>query len=108
MPRSTSILAMSQPCASGAGDARHSRRPSRWKLVGPARSSPHLAAANVADLDGLSAKIAEAQELDASIKAKDAELQSLQAQIASLVDSAQKLREALDRAKRRAAPHSGT
>ena len=36
--------------------------------------APHLAAANVADLDGLSAKIAEAQELDTGIKAKDAEL----------------------------------
>ena len=43
--------------------------------------APHLTAANVADLDGLSAKIAEAQELDTSIKARDAELQSLQVQI---------------------------
>ncbi len=60
---------------------------------------PHLAAANVADLDGLSAKITEAQALDASVKAKNAELQSLQAQIDSLIDSAQKLREALERKK---------
>ena len=61
--------------------------------------APHLMAANVEDLDGLSAKIAEAQALDASIKAKDAELESLQGQIDSLADSAQKLREASERAK---------
>jgi hypothetical protein len=60
---------------------------------------PHLAAAGVADLDGLSAKTAEAQELDTSLKAKDAELESLRAQIASLAGSGQKLREASDRAK---------
>lgn len=59
--------------------------------------APHLAAANVADLNGLTAKIAEAQELDTSVKAKDADLHSLQVQIASLVDSAQELREASDR-----------
>jgi hypothetical protein len=59
--------------------------------------APHLAAANVADLDGLSAKIAEAQELDTSVRARDTELQSLQVQIASLGDSAQRLREALER-----------
>jgi len=59
--------------------------------------APHLAAANVADLDGLTAKIAEAQELDTSVKTKDADLHSLQLQIASLVDSAQELREASDR-----------
>jgi Tfp pilus assembly protein FimV len=37
--------------------------------------------------------------LGASIKAKAAELQSLQAQIDSLIDTAKKLREALDRKK---------
>ena len=52
----------------------------RWR----SEVEPHLRAANVEDLDGLSAKIAEAQALDASIKAKDVELQSLQAQIDSL------------------------
>jgi chromosome segregation ATPase len=41
--------------------------------------APHLAAASVTDLDGLSAQILEAQGLDTSIKAKDAELQSLHA-----------------------------
>ncbi len=61
--------------------------------------APHLAAANVADLDGLNTKIVEVQELDTSIKAKDAEVRSLQAQIASLGDSAQKLREALEHRK---------
>jgi hypothetical protein len=60
---------------------------------------PHLGAANVSDLDRLSAKVAEAQELDARIKTKDAELESLRAQIASLAGSGQKLREASDRAK---------
>ncbi len=58
--------------------------------------APHLAAANVADLDGLSAKIAEAQELDASIKAKGVELESLQFQIAALADPAHTLRAASD------------
>ena len=53
----------------------------------------HLAAANVVDLDGLSAKIAEAQELESSVKAKDTELEALRAQIAALVDSAQRLRQ---------------
>jgi hypothetical protein len=61
--------------------------------------APHLAAANVADLEGLGAKIAEAQELDMSVKARDTELQSLEAQIASLGDSAKKLPEALERKK---------
>ena len=58
---------------------------------------PHLSAAQVASLDDLSAKLTEAQELDASIRAKDTELQSLRVQATSLVDSAQVLRAALDR-----------
>jgi hypothetical protein len=61
--------------------------------------APQLAAANVTDLDGLSAKIVEAQELETSVKAKVVEWEFLQAQIASLGDSAQKLREALERKK---------
>lgn len=60
--------------------------------------APQLAAVNVEDLDGLSAKIAEAQELDSSIKAKGAELASLQGQIAAVADPAHALREASDRA----------
>ena len=60
---------------------------------------PHLAAAGVGDLDGLSARIGEVQELDTGIRAKDAELESLRAQIASLAGSGQRLREASDRVK---------
>ena len=59
---------------------------------------PHLVAAGVTDLDGLDAKIAEAQELDADIKTKDAEMESLRAQIAALTGAAETLREASDRA----------
>jgi len=66
----------------------------RWRR----EVAPHLAAAKVADLDALGAKIAEAQELDTHIRAKDAELQSLELQLVSLAGSAQRLREALDRA----------
>lgn len=58
---------------------------------------PHLNAANVADLDGLTARIAEAQDLDSSIKVKNTELQSLEIQIASLIDSAEVLRDAIAR-----------
>ena len=51
-----------------------------------------------ADLDGLDAKIAEAQELDAGIKTKDLEAESLGAQIAALSGAAETLHEASDRA----------
>jgi hypothetical protein len=61
--------------------------------------APHLAAASVSDLDSLASRIAEAQGLDVDIKAKDAELESLRGQIASLADASQVLREASDRAK---------
>jgi DNA repair exonuclease SbcCD ATPase subunit len=67
----------------------------RWR----SEVEPHLRAANVEDLDGLSAKIAEVQALDASITAKDVELRSLQAQIDSLADSKENLNEALKRKK---------
>ena len=60
---------------------------------------PHLVAAGVTDLDGLDAKIAEARELDAGIKAKDAELESLRTQIAALTGAAEALREASNRAE---------
>ncbi|MEP7310494.1 MAG: AAA family ATPase [Acidobacteriota bacterium] len=59
--------------------------------------APHLAAANAVDLDGLSAKTAEAHELESSVQAKDKEVESLRTQLAALVDSAQRLREAFDR-----------
>jgi hypothetical protein len=64
---------------------------------------PHLIAAGVADLDGLDVKIAEAQELDAGIKKKDADMESLCAQIAALTGAAEMLREASDRAAARRA-----
>lgn len=59
---------------------------------------PHLVAAGVADLDGLDAKIAECRDLDSGIKAKDAEVESLRAQIAALAGAAA-LREASNRAE---------
>jgi AAA domain len=58
----------------------------------------HLVAAGVTDLDGLDAKIAEGRELDASIRATDAELESLRSQIAALNGAAEALREASNRA----------
>jgi hypothetical protein len=66
----------------------------RWNR----EAAPHLIAAGVTELDGLDAKIAEAQELDAGIKTKDVEIESLRAQIAVLAGAAETLREASDRA----------
>ena len=60
--------------------------------------APQLAAAGVTDFEGLDAKIAEAQELDSGIKAKDAELNSLRAQVNALAGAVEALREASDRA----------
>ena len=65
--------------------------------------SPLLVAAGVTDLDGLEAKIAEAQELDAGIQKKDAEMESLSAQISALKGATETLREASDRAAARRA-----
>jgi hypothetical protein len=56
----------------------------------------HLLGAGVIDLDGLSAKVAEAQELDSAIKQKDTDLKSLQEQIAPLSGVADALRHAAD------------
>jgi hypothetical protein len=55
---------------------------------------PYLAAAGVTDLSGLDVKCAEAQELDSGVRAKDAELDSLRAQLAGLDGAAEALREA--------------
>ena len=66
----------------------------RWSR----EAAPHLIAAGVTNFEGLDAKIAEAQELDSGIKAKDAELDSLRAQITALAGAAEALREASDRA----------
>ena len=58
---------------------------------------PHLAAAGVNDLDGLDAKVAEAQELNVGMKAKDTDLDSLRAQISLLTDAEELLRQASER-----------
>jgi hypothetical protein len=58
---------------------------------------PQLVATGVTDLDGLDTKIAGAQELDASIKTKDAELESLRTQMAAFAGATAALREASDR-----------
>jgi hypothetical protein len=55
---------------------------------------PHLLAAGVMDLDGLDAKVAESRDLDAGIKAKAIDLESLRAQIDALGGAAGALREA--------------
>ena len=66
----------------------------RWSRV----VVPHLAAAGVIDLAGLDVKIAEAQELDSGIRAKDAELDLLRTQLAGLDGAAEALREASNQA----------
>jgi hypothetical protein len=64
---------------------------------------PCLTAAGVTDLHGLDVKIAEAQELDAAISKKDAEIELLRAQIAALTGATETLREASERAATRRA-----
>ena len=59
---------------------------------------PHLAAAGVADLDALDAKISEARDLETRIKSLDADLESLRRQIATFAGVADALREASARA----------
>jgi DNA repair exonuclease SbcCD ATPase subunit len=58
---------------------------------------PHLKAVGAADLAGLEAKVVEAQELDGAIKAKEAEIGSLQTQILGMGATADVFREASDR-----------
>jgi hypothetical protein len=65
----------------------------RWNL----EVAPHLAAVGTTDLDGLDAKVVEVQELDAHIKAKDIEIESLRSQIEPLTGAEDALRTALDR-----------
>jgi hypothetical protein len=65
----------------------------RWD----AEVAPHLAASGATDLDGLSAKLEEMQALDAEVKVKDSELESLRRQIALLTESAEKLPDASNR-----------
>src|SRR5262249_16270268 len=57
---------------------------------------PQLAAAGVTDLAGLDVKIAEAQELDSGIRAKDADLDSLRPQLTGLDGAAETPREVAD------------
>jgi hypothetical protein len=59
---------------------------------------PHLERADVTDIEGLDAKIAYARELDASIKSKDLECESLRSQIAGLAGASDALREASEQA----------
>ena len=66
----------------------------RWRK----EVQPHLVAAGVTDLDGLDAKSREAQELDADVKAKDMEIESLRSQLTTFSGAAQALREASERA----------
>ena len=66
----------------------------RWRREVESR----LAAAGVADLAGLDAKSEEAQRLDSSVRAKDAELESLRTQLAGFDGAAEALREASARA----------
>ena len=77
MPRSMSISPTSRQCGFAAGDERRSRRWSRWSSGGSARSRRILRPPSVKDLDALAAKVEEARALDASIVAKDAELEAL-------------------------------
>jgi hypothetical protein len=58
---------------------------------------PHLTAAGVTDLEGLEVRITEAQELEAAIKNKDAEIESLRAQISAFAGGADELREASEK-----------
>ena len=66
----------------------------RWRQ----EVEPHLVAAGVADLDGLDSKSREAQDLDADVKAKDTEIESLRPQLTALADAAEALRVASERA----------
>lgn len=67
----------------------------RWA----SEAAPHLIAAKVKDLDALTARAGEAQELDAGVRAKDTALESLRTQVALFVGSPEALTEASERAK---------
>jgi predicted RNase H-like nuclease (RuvC/YqgF family) len=62
--------------------------------------APKIAAAGSTDLDSLEAKVAEAQELDTSIKTKDTEINILRVEISHLAGAAEALRQASDRAQK--------
>jgi hypothetical protein len=66
--------------------------------------APQLAASGVEDLDGLEARLQEAQALEAAVRVKGTELDTLREKLISLGDSAQRLTDASERvASRRAA-----
>ncbi|MBV8418274.1 MAG: hypothetical protein JO251_24020, partial [Verrucomicrobia bacterium] len=65
----------------------------RWKL----EVEPHFIAADVSDLEGLEDRITQAQELDANIKEKSSEIESLRTQIGQLSGASERLRQATDR-----------
>jgi DNA repair exonuclease SbcCD ATPase subunit len=67
----------------------------------------HLVAAGVSDLDGLSARVREAQELDAEIRQREAELKSLKKQVASLGDTEHAVRRAKEQLEIRRAALGG-
>src|SRR5262249_3932445 len=69
---------------------------------------PHLAASGVTDLNGLSAKLEETQALDAEMKVKDSEQESLRGQLALLAESAEKLSDASSRLEASRAGLGGT
>ena len=66
----------------------------RWRR----EIEPLFIAAGVTDFDGLDAKIREAQELDADIKVRDTELESLRPSVAAFIGAAQALLDASERA----------
>jgi hypothetical protein len=67
----------------------------RWSL----EVVPHLAAAAVTTFEALEAKVAEALELDAQIKAKDNVLDSIRSQMGPLADAADELMQATSHAE---------
>jgi DNA repair exonuclease SbcCD ATPase subunit len=66
----------------------------RWRK----EVEPHLVAAGVTDLDGLEAKSRDAQELDADIKTRDTEMESLRPQLTALAGAAEALHVASEQA----------
>jgi energy-coupling factor transporter ATP-binding protein EcfA2 len=56
--------------------------------------APHLETAGVTDLDGLEAKAVQAQELDAGLRERDVEVESLRTQVEQFKTSADALRQA--------------
>ncbi len=59
--------------------------------------APHLASSGAIDLAALEAKVVEAQELDAAIKTKDAEIESLRTQMDPLARAADTLQQVSER-----------